>query len=305
MSEAQRVSRQHLVSQVLLKRFTMPGERSSGWQLISFDLDHPERHHKRKGPRECGWVEDFVSFDSVAAEDLWRQIEQRVPDTFAAVEAGTPFDDPKHAGILRDLATLHLVRSHRYRDVHRDAYERAREGVRSGLLQNYEGQLGREALRKTGLHLTGPQALGAFADRLIESSTPAQDHASGKLFRLSIEEMFQKVRAKASNWQIEILTPQNGQFLIGDSPAITLRRDGKGTEYGMAFGDAHTVVLPLGPRHLLALGPQNVISQVPKALVDELNAVQVLAARRYVYFHPRSGLESFVKAGVESRSERR
>ncbi|MET8680934.1 DUF4238 domain-containing protein [Streptomyces sp. NPDC004647] len=304
MSEVQRVSRQHLVSQVLLKRFAMPGARSSGWQLVPFDLDYPERHHKLKSPRACGWVEDFVSFDSASAEDLWRQIEQRVPEAFAAVDAGTPFEDPQHAGILRDLATLHLVRSHRYRYVYRNSFVKARDDVRSGLLRNYAEQLRTEALRETGLHLAGSQVLGVFADRMIESSVPAQEHASGKLFRVSIEEMFQKIRAKADSWQLEIITPQEGQFLISDTPAITLRRDEKGTEYGMAFGDAHTVVLPLDPHHLLALGPQNRSLQVPKALVDELNAVQVLAANRYVYLHPRSGLESFVKAGAESRSGR-
>ncbi|MFE7946944.1 DUF4238 domain-containing protein [Streptomyces sp. NPDC057426] len=304
MSEVQRVSRQHLISQVLLKRFTVPGAKSSGWQLVPFDLDHPERHHKLKSPRECGWIEDFVSYDSASAEELWRQVEQRAPEAFAAVEAGTPFNDPEHAEILRDLVSLHLVRSHRYREVHRDAFASAREDVRRGLLQNYEAQLRRVALRKTGLHLEGAQALEVFADRMIESSVPAQDHASGKLFRLSIEEMFQKVRDKAASWQLEVITPQEGQFLIGDTPAITLRWDEKGLKYGMAFGDAHTVVLPLGPRHLLALGPENKALQVPKARVDELNAVQVLAADRYVYLRPRSGLEAFVKAGVESRSER-
>ncbi|WP_406304620.1 DUF4238 domain-containing protein [Streptomyces sp. NBC_00885] len=304
MSEVQRVSRQHLISQVLLKRFTLPGAKGSGWQLVQFDLEHPERHHKLKGPRECGWIEDFVPYDSASAEDLWRQVEQRAPEAFAAVDAGTPFDDPEHAQILRDLVSLHLVRSHRYRDVYRDAFVKARENVRRGLLQNYGEQLRTVALRETGLHLEGVQALGVFADRMIESSDPAQDHDSGKMFRVSIEEMFQKVQDKAASWQLEVLTPQEGQFLIGDNPAITLHWGETDVKYGMAFGDAHTVVLPLGPRHLLALGPQNRSVQVPKALVDQLNAVQVLAANRYVYLRQRSGLEPFVKAGVESRSRR-
>ncbi|MEU0037004.1 DUF4238 domain-containing protein [Streptomyces sp. NPDC006333] len=304
MSNARKVSRQHLVSQVLLKRFTMLGAAGSGWQLIPFDLDHPDRHHKLKGPRECGWIQDFVAFDSGSVEDLWRQVENQAREAFDAVDAGTPFDNPDHAEILRDLVVLHLVRSHRYQKVHRDAFVKVREDVLHGLTQGYTDELRRVARRETGLHLTGPQALGAFAERLIESSEPAQDHVSGKLFRVSIEEMFQKVRAKVASWQLEVISPQQGQFLIGDTPAITLRRDNGGTQYGMAVGDATTIVLPIGPYHLIALGPQNRTFQVPKALVDELNAVQILAATRYVYFHPRSGLETFVNDGVRARSGR-
>ncbi|MFF9281114.1 DUF4238 domain-containing protein [Streptomyces griseosporeus] len=304
MNDARRVVRQHLVSQVLLKRFTMPGTRGSGWQLLPFDLDHPDRNHKLKGPGGCGWIENFVNYDSSTAEAIWGRIEKRAPEAFAAVDSGTPFDNPDHAEILRDMVALHLVRSHRYRDMHRDAFKTVRQDVLQGLMLNYSEQLCKEALRKTGLQLTGPQGLEAFADRLIESSEPAQDHASGKLFRGNIEEMFRKVRAKIAVWQLEVITPQEGQFLIGDTPAITLRRGGSGTQYGMAIGDAHTMVLPLGPHRLLALGPQNCEILASKELVDELNAVQVLAAKRYVYMHPRSGLEHFVKVGVESRTSR-
>ncbi|MBK3582491.1 DUF4238 domain-containing protein [Streptomyces sp. PvR018] len=304
MNDDRKVSRQHLISQVLLKRFTMPGAKGSGWQLMPFDLDHPDRHRKLKGPRECGYIKDFVAFDSGSTEDLWGQVERRVPEAFNAVDAGTPFDNPEHAEILRDLVVLHLVRSHHYRKVHRDSFSKVRENVFRGLMQERADALRREALRNTGLHLTGPQALGVFARKLIESSEPAQDHASGKLFRVSIEEMFQKIRAKLADWQVEVVSPQEGQFLVGDTPALTLRQADGGIQYGMAVGDATTIILPIGPYHLIALGPKNCVIQVHKPLVDELNAVQVIAATRWVYFHPRSGLESFVKEGAVARSDR-
>lgn len=64
----------------------------------------------------------------------------------------------------------------------------------------------------------------------------------------------------------------------------------------MAIGDAHSIVLPIGPRHLLALGRQNVAGDIPRASVNQLNTVQVLAADRYVYMHPRSTrLEAFAR----------
>lgn len=131
-----------------------------------------------------------------------------------------------------------------------------------------------------------PAALSAvhagtpFAERLIDRSTVVRDFSSGKIFRTSIEDMFHKVRAMASSWRLEVLVPETGQFLIGDNPAVTLCRDGTNTSYGMAFGDANTLVLPIAPGHLLALGPENVMGTVPSSVVDELNTVQVYAADR-------------------------
>jgi len=280
----------------------MPGPKGSGWQLLPFDLRNPARRHKLEGTRACGWARDFVAFDSVSAEELWCQVERRVPAALSAVHAGTPFADPLHVAALHDLIVLHYVRSYHYRRVHIDAFARARVGLVGQLIRKYPAQLGREALRETGLHLTGSESLGAFAERLIDRSAVVRDHESGKIFRTSIEDMYYKVRAMAATWRLEVLMPETGQFLMGDNPAVTLRRDGTNTSYGVAFGDAHTLVLPIGPGHLLALGPENVMGTVPRSVVDELNAVQIHAADRYVYMHPRSGLEAFTQDAAQWRT---
>ncbi|MFB7090075.1 hypothetical protein [Streptomyces sp. NPDC056296] len=82
-------------------------------------------------------------------------------------------------------------------------------------------QLRGEVLRETGLHLSGPAALGAFAERLIERSSVVRDHD----FRTSIEDTCYKVQATAAAWSVEVLMPETGQFLIGDNPALTLRTE--------------------------------------------------------------------------------
>lgn len=70
----------------------------------------------------------------------------------------------------------------------------------------------------------------------------------------------------------------------------------------MAIGDAHSLVLPISPRHLLALGRQNIAGTIPRASVNQLNTVQVLAADHYVYMHPRSTrLEVFAKETAKRR----
>lgn len=295
MGTAQQTSRQHLISQVLLKEFTAPEPKGGSQQLLPFDLHNPQRVHKRMPTSRCGWVKNFVAVDSPSVEALWGDVERRVPAALAAVHAGTPFADALHMDVLRDLVVLHYIRSLHYRDVHSDSVERARARLLAKVLIQYPEQLRLEALRETGLHLSGPAALGAFAERLIERSTVMHDRESGKLFRTSIEDTFHKMRDLASTRRLEVITPETGQFLIGDNPALTLRVKGNRNFYGMAFGDAQTLLLPIGPRHMLSLGTEDVRLTVPQSFVDRLNAVQVHAAYRYVYMHPESGLERFVK----------
>ncbi len=271
--------------------------------MLPFDLHHPGRVHKRMHPRQCGWFENFVAVDSASVEALWGDVERRVPAAIAAVHAGTPFANPRHVATLRDLIVLHFVRSLHYRDMHTASFERARTRLVAKVTRKYPERLRLEALRETGLHLSGP-SLGAFAELLIERHSVMQDHESGKFFRANIEDTFHKMRDLASTWRVEVTTPESGQFLIGDSPALTLSVEEGRTIYGMAFGDAQTLVLPIGPRHLLSLGRQEVTITVSQSFVDRLNAVQIHAAHRYVYMHPESGLEPFVAAQLRLAGDR-
>ena len=52
--------------------------------------------------------------------------------------------------------------------------------------------------------------------------------------------------------------------------------------------------MPLTPRSLVAFGP-SASGAIPADLVEELNAFQVRAAREYIFVHPDSGLEGFVR----------
>ncbi|GHA38699.1 hypothetical protein GCM10010372_43580 [Streptomyces tauricus] len=265
-------------------------------------MRYPERSNKLKSTRACGWADFFISYDSQSAEDLWNSVERRAPAAFEALQAGTLFADPLHEDALRDLIVLHYVRSYRYRDVYTNAFETMRVRVRENLIEQRQQPLRRLALQRTGLHLVGVGGLDAFAERLVAQSEVTQEHEAGVLFRSSIESMFNKVRAMASNWHVEVLTPERGQFLVGDNPAVSVRTDSTPWSYNMAFGDAHSIVLPITPRHLLALGRENIVGTIPRPVVDQINTVQILAADRYVYMHPRSTrLETFAKETARRR----
>jgi Protein of unknown function (DUF4238) len=200
---------------------------------------------------------------------------------------------------------LHYVRSYQYRRVHQGAFERARASVSVKLAGKFPEPLAREAFRETGLHLTERGALTAYAERYVARSEMVRDHQSGKLFRSSIENAFRKVQQMASTWRMEIITPESCQFLIGGNPGLTIRRAANGgLEHGMAFGDAMTMVLPVGPRCLLALGPDNLTGTVTADVVEAFNTRQVLAAERYVYMHPHSRLEDFTAKAAQQRLPR-
>ncbi|MEY9932427.1 hypothetical protein ABH926_007078 [Catenulispora sp. GP43] len=118
------------------------------------------------------------------------------------------------------------------------------------------------------------------------------------LFDARLEALFKQGCDLVTSFGLEILTPERGQFLIGDVPALTVRHDqaAAGVRNGIALGDAHSVVLPLGPRQLAAFGPVSGYSTIPVKLRDRLNGIQVQEADRYVYFRPGSGLEEFVRS---------
>ncbi|MFI7143451.1 DUF4238 domain-containing protein [Nonomuraea sp. NPDC050022] len=295
---------QHVVSQVLLKRFTVPGVRGSGRRLTKFNLERPEGTHKLKPPKACAYDEDFVPVDSVSIENLWARTEQRAPQVFRAIDRGNPFAEAANASILRDLISVHFVRSFRYKKIHQESFHRVYQNLRDNMLGRRKELVRAEALRQTGLHLPDV-ALPAFLDPILEESLPAKGFAGGQLFRQNIEEMFNKVRDLIATWQPELLTARTGQFIIGDNPAIPVRFDPNNPNapaYNMAIRDAHSVVLPLGPRHLMALGPQQLTAEVEKPVVERLNQLQVLAAYRHVFFKPDQDTERFVRMACQLRS---
>ncbi|GAB2622729.1 hypothetical protein GCM10027168_63390 [Streptomyces capparidis] len=187
-----RRTRQHLVSQVLLHRFTAPGPQ--GNRLYPFDLDHPERRHKLKPPSSVAFIEDFVRYASASLEELWGRTESAMRDVFESIERGDTLNDPAKMVTLKDFLALHFVRSHHYADKFTDIYKTTYQQHRRQLLETGGGQmlLRLASLQEFGLDITGPDGLAARFDQLTAPTVRAYE--SGALFRVHIEEGFHKVR---------------------------------------------------------------------------------------------------------------
>ncbi len=295
------VRRQHLVSKVLLKRFTAPGSRGSGPQLYPFDLRHPHQQHKLKGPAGCGWADNFVPFASGTLEDLWARTEQNLPRAFAALDGGRILEETEHHPVLRDFLALHWVRSHFYRDTFNRIFTEFRANSRRWFLTDGQELIRAAALQEYGLHITGPDGMQHMVDDLLRPTDEL--FASGALLRIRMEEMFHKVRNRIAASGLAIHSPESGELLIGDTPAQTVRFEHGKPVFGMALGDATSMVIPLGPKHLLSLGREHTLGVLNEAGRESMNRLQVLSAVRYVYYRPGSRLDRTVRSALKARED--
>ncbi|MXG30468.1 DUF4238 domain-containing protein [Streptomyces sp. YIM 132580] len=301
--EAERhVVGQHVISQVLLKRFAAPFG-SNGLKLVPFNLDHPDRLHKMASPRQCGKVPYFARFASASLEQLWGKLETRIPDAARAVDRGDVFQHEHHVQTLKDLIALHLVRSLNYRKVHERIFTKVYTETRTALLTDKSELLRRAVLQRSGLHLAGPQGLAAAADEILSPHLANFDN--GADFRARIEDTFAKAKEMISGAGLEILMPAAGEFLLGDNPALTIQQSETRTAFNVAIGDSTAIVLPFGPRHLLVgRTPRNGMSVTTEYTVGFLNRLQIEAAEERVYLRPRSGQDAIVrgylKQGIRS-----
>jgi hypothetical protein len=293
------VEDQHVVSQVILRRFVGVEGKGKGL-LYPFRLRYPNAHHRLLGPDGCGKIKNFVAYASASAERLWKETEDKLPDALAAVDDGTLLGSPEHMATVKDAIALHYARSEGTRIVHTRIFIQAAAASRNLWLNDWRPQLEAEFYRAKGFYAVGDQALGRFLDEMMQ---PSLDMAtSGKLFRTRIEDIYLKARAFVSSSGLEILTSGSSEFLIADVPALTIPRDGTGLGVlgGTALGDARTVIMPLGPRHLVALARTSISAELTADQVATVNTFQARGALEYVYLRPGSGLEHFVRFVLQS-----
>lgn len=121
--------------------------------------------------------------------------------------------------------------------------------------------------------------------------------ASGAIFRVSLEDRFERLRVGFRSFKLKILTAPDREFLIGDVPVLAWRdgHGGLGIFDGVGVGNADEIVLPLTPHHVAVLGHDNISRDATTDEVDRYNTLQVLIAYRQVYTQPAAHLAPFVR----------
>jgi hypothetical protein len=293
------VDDQHVISKVILKRFADVDGKWKGL-LYPFRLSYPNASHRPLGPDGCGKIKDFLTYASASAERLWKETEDRLPDALSALEDGTLLTKREQVVTIKNAIALHFARSGATRIASRGAAATVTAATRRMWLTERRSQLESEFLRAKGFYAVGDQALNRFLDEIMEPTLTIV--TSDQWFRARVEDLFYKARELTDNAGLEVLTSGCKEFLIGDIPALTIPRDNSrpGVLGGTAFGEGRTVLMPLGPRHLVALARTDATVDLKPNQVDQINSHQIRGALEYVYFRPASGLVQFVRSSVSA-----
>lgn len=292
---ARHVPDQHVVSRVVLKQFAEPFGRKGEVLLAALDREHPASKMTTGGPDRYGKVPDFVRFASGSAEELWQRTETKLHDVIEAIKRDGQVSNPTHEALIRDAIALHFVRSIPVAALHQVSWVKHREAARQRL--RAQPRLLQEIhVQRFGWWTSDPEWL----ERAVDWFYGPLDTLVGSdaLFRYSLEDRYERVRAGFQAFSLKILTSPNREFLIGDVPVLAMREGhgGLGIFDGVGIGNADEIVLPLTPHHVAVLGQGGRAYEATDEQVERYNTLEVRIAYKYVYFRPTSGLDQFVRA---------
>src|ERR1035437_5063324 len=108
-----RPRKQHVISQVLLRRFVDPALG----RVQEFDLRSGRSHPAATAG--VGYLEEFIrSADAVAAERRWHAMEQRLPRALSSVDDRSLMSSPSDMATIRECFAIHWGRSRMVLEVH-------------------------------------------------------------------------------------------------------------------------------------------------------------------------------------------
>jgi len=189
-----------------------------------------------------------------ALEVALSEVEGLLPGYLAALRSGpTPRRGSEARNDISDLLALQIVRTREY--VGRWMFplvaaeytgERpiSREGMRRFLTEEYLGEAPRE-----------PELQGAFdlANCALSKGMPEKAEILSMLLRSASEQLAPRLAKMA--WAVEISTDH--AFVTADRPVAMWKRDTRDLTFqGIGLETADELRFPLGPHHVLVLGPR-------------------------------------------------
>jgi hypothetical protein len=151
-----------------------------------------------------------------------------------------------------------------------------------------------------GLFPAGPEGRAIMAKDVRERMV-RMGFSREKLLPESFVRNFAECRRRVKDHPLELLVAKGADFIIGDSPSQTLGKNGVGVLGGVAWDQADSVFMPLGPGHAVALAPATQLVEMEADVVEQTNRWQVQTAHRHVMWHPRSDHEDFVRTELLAR----
>ena len=246
------------------------------------------------GPGGVARERDLTSrFTVDEIEEAWSAIESRAGEALPRVRAGGGPDDDHTVQAIKDLVCLHLTRSYETLtmwDRIRQENEDMREVV--AIIEN-DDLMRQHAFEQTGLYVVGSEGLECYRDQL----RVLVDTQQKSWFSRNLITSYDTVKSYIASAGLEIWhTESEDELVIGDCPAFTLSRDGSmfGFDKGVSIDEAGSIVMPLGPHTLAAIGPEGRRSTLSSIAVKELNVIQCRRAHKQVVCRTSSGLDEWV-----------
>jgi hypothetical protein len=280
---------------VILKQFAEPWGQKGEVLLASLGVKHPDRKPIRGGPKRFGKIPDYLRFASGSAEDLWGQTEDKLHEPLEAIKRDDGITDLGHEAVIRDAIALHFIRSIPTAALHQVTWVEQREAARRQWRDKPE------LLQWAHVNLFGwwTSDPGRLEMALEEIHKPVDELiGSHAVFRVSLEDRFERARSGFHAFDLKILTSHHREFLIGDVPVLAMRNGygGLGIFDGVGLANADEIVLPLTPHHVAVLGQGSQDRVATSAEIERYNALEVKIAYRYVYFRPKSNIHEFVRS---------
>lgn len=279
-----RVKNQHYVSQVVLRQFVEPTQ--AGCVLSRHDLSTGVTDPI--GSKGVAYLEHFIAVDSRATEKLWQKVENAIRPAIGVALRGRKLSSAQRS-TLRYAVALHYVRNPQTVEATEKAFA---EATTLQIERLAETRFAEEAFRRNtgGLLPAGPEGRRIGIEKSQGRLRDIQ--ASGGLFRLSVQRLYESVCDRFDNKGLEILRPANplSEFLVGDVPAVTYNKTtgAAGVPEGVAIDQADEIVMPLAPQLMVAIGPPDGERSLMDEEIDFYNRMQVRAARDFVMYRPGS-----------------
>lgn len=283
---------QHCVSQVLSGRWAQDGPLHVRDLVAgtSFEV----------GTVAFGAIQDYISFEPVAAEARWQAMEKTASSAFEAVDAGVIFEESDRRSDLLAVFSLHFARS----QVATQIYERSTAATVAAArtMEDYEpGALERVFEQTTGRPAAGDDDL-IWAANLIADGVE-RHLTTGQFFRDRVYSLVDRAMARLSSSRIHICRAVGAdEFIIGDTPCVPadVENDRVGVLDGVGIEVADTFLMPLGPRTVMALaegdGAADLYMDIDDRAVQKVNRIQIRAARRQIAGRTRATVDAAVHA---------
>jgi hypothetical protein len=258
------ITNSHFITKTLLRRFT------SNKQL--------EVHHKDynnvsyRNPEQISYIQ-FPSEIINKHEAIWSQIERRMAGIFHMLDNGQILENETNKNVIKEFIALHFVRS-----MHVIA-----------LIGRNEPKYFQQIL--DNIKLENPE----IENELNESIPSQREHFAYllkyKFLPTFFESNFNRVMEYVLDQDIEIAEVLGKyELILSDSPIINLDdQNNQSILEGVALLKSTTLIMPLGPRHIVALKSKNAQKEYIPLLtnsVNKINSFSVKQSVNYFYCNP-------------------